>query len=212
MRNRGSIGRTQEVRTLPPTTRPPNGLAFSPDGTRLAVATTDGTTRIWDLAPQRSRERLLLAAHGHGRWDLAFSPDRRRLATIGPAGTKVWDVEAGRTLMTHPAINQPLSSPASVHLAVSPDGGRLAAAGLSTPVVLDAATGRQTRTFPGRPAADLAFSPDGTRLATAGSDGTKLWDTASGRILLTLPDQALRQAVSFSPDGRLLATGSCQAW
>src|SRR5206468_8130313 len=28
--NRGPIGRTQEVRTLPPTTCPPNGLAFSP--------------------------------------------------------------------------------------------------------------------------------------------------------------------------------------
>jgi WD40 repeat protein/DNA-binding SARP family transcriptional activator len=207
VKNRGSSGREQAVRTLPPTTRATNRLAFSPDGTRLAVATTDGTTRIWDPAPQRSRERLLLAAHGQGRWDLAFSPDGRRLATIGPAGTGVWDVEAGRPRMTRPAVNQPLSSVASVHLAVSPDGARLAAAGLDTAVVLDATTGRRLRTLPGRPAADLAFSPDGTRLATAGPDGTRLRDAASGKALRTLPDAGLRQAVRFSLDGRLLATG-----
>jgi len=208
VKNRGPIGRAQQVRTLPRATRAANGLAFSPDGTRLAVATSDGTTRVWDLAPQRSRERLLLAAHGQGRWDLALSPDGRRLATIGPDGTGVWDVETGRTLITQPAVNQPLSSLASVHLAVSPDGTRLAAAGLNRPpVVLDATTNRQTRTLPGRPAADLALSPDGSHLATAGPDGTRLWDAASGRTIRTLPDPALRQAVSFSPDGRLLATG-----
>jgi WD40 repeat protein/DNA-binding SARP family transcriptional activator/tRNA A-37 threonylcarbamoyl transferase component Bud32 len=204
---RGPSGATREVRTLPPTPRVPDGLAFSPDGTRLAVATSEGTTRIMDLAPQRSRERLLLATHGQGRWDLAFSPEGRRLATIGPRGIGVWDVDAGRTLMTRPAANQPLSSLESVHLAVSPDGARLAAAGLSTPpVVLDATTGRQLGTLPGPPAADLAFSPDRTRLAAAGPDGTRLWDAASGNAIRTPADASLRQAVSFSPDGRLLAT------
>jgi WD40 repeat protein len=170
------------------------------------VVTSDGTTRIWDLVPQRSRERLLLVTRGQGRWDLAVSPDGRRLATIGPQGIGVWDVETDRALMSHAAVNRPLSGAGSVHLVVSPDGARLAAAGLDTAVVLDATTGRQLRTLPGRPPADLAVSPDGTRLATAGPNGTRLWDAASGQPVRTLPDADLRQAVGFSPDGRLLAT------
>jgi Novel STAND NTPase 1/WD domain, G-beta repeat len=100
-------------------------VAFSPDGTRLAVATSDGTTRIWDLASQRSRERLLLATHGQGRWDLAFSPDGRRLAAAGlDRPPVVLDATTGcqiRTLPGRPAAD----------LAVSPDGRRLAATILS---------------------------------------------------------------------------------
>jgi WD40 repeat protein/DNA-binding SARP family transcriptional activator/tRNA A-37 threonylcarbamoyl transferase component Bud32 len=203
----GPIGRPQEARALLRTPHPVTGLAFSPDGTRLAVATSEGTTRIWDLTPQRSRERLLLATHGQSRWDLAFSPDGRRLATVGPDGIEVWGVETGRTLLTHPTATQPPSSLPSVHLAFSPDGARLAAASFSgdVVVVLDSTTGRQVRALPGQPAVDLAFSPDGRRLATSGLDGTvRLWDSHTGAQLATVTQAPIR-TVAFSPDSRRLA-------
>jgi WD40 repeat protein/DNA-binding SARP family transcriptional activator/tRNA A-37 threonylcarbamoyl transferase component Bud32 len=218
--NGGSIARAQTTPGLPSTTYPANGLAFSPDGTRLAVATSEGTTRIWDLVKQRSPERLLLATHGRGRWDLALSPDGRRLATVGPGGIGIWDLETGRTRVTSPAGNQPPSNPDSVHLAFSPDGARLAAGGFSgdSVLVLDATTGRQIRAFPGQPAADLAFSPDGARLATVGLDGAvRLWDSETGAQLGTVAQPgASVHGVVFSPDGRRLATsvflGIVQLW
>ena len=56
---------------------------------------------------------------------------------------------------------------------------------------------------------DMVYSPDGTVLAVASSIGVWLYDVASGqaRTLLTA-DASSVSSVSFSPDGRTLASGS----
>ena len=62
---------------------------------------------------------------------------------------------------------------------------------------------------------DVAFSPDGRTLATASRDGTaKLWDLARGRTRATLDVHPGRwvNAVAFSPDGTLVATGGGGGW
>src|SRR5207244_6979401 len=55
------------------------GIAWSPDGTRLAAGLTDGTARIWDVVSGRQLERF--AGHRCCVLDVAFSPDGRLLAT-----------------------------------------------------------------------------------------------------------------------------------
>ena len=75
-------------------------VAFSPDGRRLASASTDGTIRVWDATPLRGdegQEILTFTQHGDEIWSVAVSPDGRRIVSAG-FGTpvKVWDAQTGR--------------------------------------------------------------------------------------------------------------------
>ena len=66
------------------------GIAYSPDGTRLATASHDTTVKMWDLA--LDNEILTLKAHARPVMRVAFSPDGTRLASASQDGTvRVYD-------------------------------------------------------------------------------------------------------------------------
>ncbi len=67
-------------------TGPVNGVAFSPDGTRLASACNDGRVKVWDLAT--GRELISLRSDAES---VAFSPDGRRLSGTSPHWTVIWE-------------------------------------------------------------------------------------------------------------------------
>jgi WD40 repeat protein len=178
-------------------------LAFSPDGTRLAVLAHDGTVRVWDLT---SGEGRLLPCRDYpnpGPRALAFAPDGLTLAVSGcPEELRLWDVTTGRRL----AVTREADMGACF-AAVSPDGNLVATAcGTPDLHLWDAHTGRRLRTVAPRGFAGgrfVTFSPDGTTLAATGGP-------FSG-VLCALPtlkeagDGALGEAAAFSPDGKLLA-------
>jgi WD40 repeat protein len=180
------------------------GVAFSPDGKRLATVSADHTAKVWDAESGKE----LLTLHGHLNWvtGVAFSPDGKRLATASVDQTaKLWDAESGKELLTL------LGHSGSVYgVAFSPDGKRLATAGEDkTAKVWDAEGSKELLTLRGR-SVGVTFSPDGKRLATASEDKTAtVWDADSGKALLTLhghSDSVI--GVAFSPDGKRLATAS----
>ena len=69
------------------------GMAFSPDGKILAVASEWDVATLWDSASGR----MIGVLEGHARFPeaIAFSPDGRTIATGAADDTlKLWDVPA----------------------------------------------------------------------------------------------------------------------
>ncbi|GHC87073.1 hypothetical protein GCM10007079_30850 [Nocardiopsis terrae] len=181
-------------------------LAWSPDGTRIATASRDGTARLWD-----TRGGLLRELRGHmGMVEMAaWSPDSRRLATASRDHTvRVWDADTGETLMR-------LTDAADVVRGVSwsPDGRYVAAASRDRVVrIWEAGTGRLSTQLTGHTdnVLGIRWSPDGTRLATASHDRTVIvWDVAEARQALRLVGHRdFVEGVSWHPDGTRIATAS----
>jgi tetratricopeptide (TPR) repeat protein len=66
------------------------GVAFSPDGRRIATASFDRTIKLWDSAT--GREMYTLRGHNAGLLALVFSPDGRRIVSGAIDFTaRVWD-------------------------------------------------------------------------------------------------------------------------
>jgi WD40 repeat protein len=183
------------------------GVAFSPDGARIATGSWDGTAKVWDAASGR----LIRTLKGHPTEisSLIYSPDGRQIATGSADYTvKVWDAAGGRLLHT---LKGP---PAQIHsLAFSPDGRRIVTGRQDlTAKVWDVSEERVVLTLGGHLEQiwSVAYSPDGSRIVTGSGDSTaRVWDAVSGRHLLTFSGHKYAvQSVAFSPDGSRILSGS----
>jgi WD40 repeat protein len=186
-------------------------IAYSPDGTRFATASQDGTAKVWEASSGKEIFTFNVLADGGVNW-LVFSNDGKRIASAsGDGQAQVWDATTGRKLLTLSGHRDAVLS-----IAYSPDGKRLATASLDkTAKVWDAMTGKQLLSLPGYSdcVTGIAFSPDGLRVATASCDNTvKVWDSGTGQELMTLlppsPKGSFISTIAFSPDGMWLASGN----
>ncbi|HVS40381.1 MAG TPA: FecR domain-containing protein [Gemmataceae bacterium] len=166
----------------PPLATPPgnkgrgaSSLAYSSDGSRLAVGGRDGLVQLIDLAG--GRPTVLLHGHTEAVACLAFTPDGTTLASGGKGKdrtVRLWDVDGGQE-----EFELPCPSGAVFSVCFSPDG-QTVAAGCDGGVgrLWDAATGMEKATVQGhkRPICGVAFTPDGGTLETAGREGVvKFW-------------------------------------
>jgi WD40 repeat protein len=179
-------------------------LAYSPDGTRLAVVAGDGA-KLLDAST--GKETVALKGHSEEVSRLAFSPDGKRLATSSSDKTvKVWDTQTGQELVTK------AHAKGATGLAFSPDGKRLASGSWDGNIKLwDTKSWTEVRTIAtGGAIEDLAFTPDGKRLASASAGLVNIWEPETGRLALTLRASGSDLQVhhlAISPDGQRVAGG-----
>ena len=185
-----------------------NEIAYSPDGTRLAVA---GSIWIWIYDAQTSEELNLLTGHTDYVNSVSFSPDGNTLASgSGDRTIRLWDVETGDPIRTLTGHTHSVRS-----VSFSPDGNTLASGSWDGTLRLwNAETGDPIRTLTGHTGDvhNVSFSPDGNTLASGGGgwdETIRLWEVATGAPIRTLIGHTdYVNSVSFSPDGNTLASGS----
>ena len=198
------------------------GLAFSPDGQSLAVASDH--VDVWEIATREIRLSLPEASHC-----VQYSDDSRLLvSTKTGQAPALWDAISGAEVRTFKGHSGRVNA-----VALSRDGTRLASVGdVSRPgggddergelKVWNAHTGVEVFTAGLRTSVQtVAFSPDGERVVaprspSVGTCATHLqvWDAASGKELLKLPTRDEVTSVRFSPDGSRLAAacGGVTVW
>jgi WD40 repeat protein len=197
----------------------------------VAAGTADGTIRVWDLAGSGEPLSWTPAeAAPASVFEMAYSPDGGTIVSGANNGTVlVWDVASGQPRGPMRAAHVA----AVTASAFSPDGQTFAtgACGHGTDkaacdqgeILLWQLEGGEPVRLVGHGGViyAVAFSPDGRLLASAGCGAVDvggfclhgeaiLWDVATGQPLGEPLLAGTRElfAVAFSPNGRLLATGS----
>jgi serine/threonine protein kinase/WD40 repeat protein len=178
-------------------------LAWSPDGTLLAVGSNDHS--IYLCAFPEGTIQAVLRGHEHVVTCVEYHPSGRLLASGSHDDTtRLWWLSLGGELVL----------PGENLLGFSRDGRRLftkSCQGITEWKLADPGDclcylphGQD----PSRGPWGITFAPDGRLLASASADGALLWDAATARPLGRVPSGD-GHALAFHPDGRgLFTTGN----
>lgn len=204
-----------EVRTIRPSLRYVDTLAFSPDGKMLASASANGAgtnIEFWD--PQSGAALNRIDGHGGPVTYLAFSSDGKRLATYSQEDPTFlfWELPSGKKIgQINDAAGEIGIFPMAKGFDLSPDQKLfVSCGGYSLPVrIMDTSTGqdRLKRQIDRLGPTAVALSPDAEVLA-AGSDRIQLVNAVTGEPIREIEGYKFGATVydlAFSPDGRRLA-------
>jgi WD40 repeat protein len=186
-------------------------VCWNRDGGRILSGSYDGTAMVWDA---ESGNTILAIKTGHGAvYSAIYSPDETMIASGGRSREhefiKIWDSNTGKL------IAKPEGHTGRVDcLAWTADGKTLISGSYDSSIrTWNTTTWRQINVFTGHTSlvSAIALYPNGLILASASWDKTaQLWNLKNGQPIGTPhqhPDYGQVDCVSFSMDGKLLATG-----
>jgi WD40 repeat protein len=175
-------------------------LAWSPDGSLLAVGSTD--SNIYLCTFPGGSIQAVLRGHEHFVTRLEYHPSGRLLASCShDDSTRLWCFSPGGQLVL----------PGERLLGFSRAGSRLTTVSVKGATEWELADPGDCLHYlpygqgPSRGPWGIAFAPDGRLLASASQDGALLWDATAARLMGRLPS-GWGYALAFSPDGRRLFT------
>lgn len=185
---------------------------FSPDGQKLALATTHGIIRVWDIAASTCTQTIETYARSLSA--LAFSPDGKRIASVCGKNSRtlrMWDVATGDCMPTFYEHSDMIES-----IAFSPNC-KIVASGCrdGTIRIWDLATNTCVQFLRGHTddVTSMAFSSDGERIVTGSDDRTlRIWevqpDTTAAVSRTAEKHKAPIMSVTLSPDKQRIAAVS----
>jgi WD40 repeat protein/beta-lactamase regulating signal transducer with metallopeptidase domain len=203
------------------------GMAFTPNGAKLAAVCSNGGVQLWDVASGLELQETHYANPEDGARAVAFARDGKSFATSGFQGAvRLWDADSSgreRLVMDLGRSGGPYP------LTFSPDGKLLACATLKDIHLFDLHWGVEAGTIKnplGREITRrLEFGPEGKTLFSAGesfdrmlrdkqkeraeSSQLRMWDVAGRKLIREFVDPAFepgRCAFALSRDGRTLVS------
>jgi len=194
------------------------GLAFSPDGDRLAAVNGD-TASLWEVATGLD----IGSFKGHPRGILAVGFDAQgQLVTVGQdADVRYWRAGSRelRAIQADQNLRTAVMSPEGTTVIAADNNGAVTGSNVEHPdqplaVVFDSPVVFQLALSPdGRTLAELAPSFEGG--AGAEQLVIRIRDAQSGRVLTEVEGGSLTARLAFSPDGQRLAiadTARVRVW
>jgi WD40 repeat protein len=187
-------------------------LEFSPDGSQLAVRSSEGI-HLYQTGALSDSPVFIPGQFG---CQLVFTPDGQHIVVAAGTTVQLLNIQSGDVIRTYEGHRASITS-----LTLSPDGTQLASSGRDyRTVIWDVETGEYLFSFEQDeigeaiiyPAMSLAFAPDGTQLAAATRHTIHVWDTQTGEWLAKLSGGVSPGLVQFSSDGaRLLMASTVNA-
>ncbi|HEV8062725.1 MAG TPA: WD40 repeat domain-containing protein [Gemmataceae bacterium] len=186
--------------------RGPGRLGLSPDGKLLATVSDLSVTAVAEVETGKILYQIRWAG-GSNIFNTSFSADGKMLAVKGTGSQiQLWDALTGD-------IVKRISSNGGLAISYSPDGKTLATTGKEAIYLWDPVTGKEIWHFDmpdPTQSSGLQFSHDGKLLAAGVDHRSGVWilEAHTGKLIRQWEGHDGRlQALAFSPDDAILATG-----